>query len=262
MLSPNGLLMLHKITLPFKNFSLEFMRVSCFYLGYFKTWGTLQVCIFFKIYESVHHVLKQPFLSLKSLWCLGYNKYSAYELSCYTYSKNYCVKFESYIILYFLIKASFFHYSNSTFMPDFFVILGELTCVSDIDLSWIDIDILKARTSVTNTKLPNNFTPLFVSLGDLYKTNRKLFIQIEAKIQQNDVFISVEKTPESPSISFTEALMTSSTHFPKEKTRLHFGNIRWHKFIKFLKRHKSGVSGTALETAQSFCVLSPTYYGT
>ena len=129
-------------------------------------------------------------------------------------------------------------------------------------MSWIDIDILKARTSVTNTKLPNNFTPLFVSLGDLYKTNRKLFIQIEAKIQQNDVFISVEKTPESPSISFTEALMTSSTHFPKEKTRLHFGNIRWHKFIKFLKRHKSGVSGTALETAQSFCVLSPTYYGT
>lgn len=155
---------------------------------------------FFKIYQSLHHVLKQPFLSLKSLWYLGYNTYSAYELSCYTYSKNYWVKFEFYKILYFLIKTSFFHYSNSIFMSDFFVILGELTCVRGIDLSWIDIDTLKARTSVTNTELPNNleFMPLFVSIGNLYETNRKLFIQIEAKTQQNGVFISVVKLLKAP----------------------------------------------------------------
>ena len=38
MLSPNGLFVLHQIILPFKNFSIEFTWVSCFYLGYFKRW--------------------------------------------------------------------------------------------------------------------------------------------------------------------------------------------------------------------------------
>ena len=42
--------------------------------------------------------------------------------------------------------------------------------------------------------------------------------------------------------------MASSTHFPKEKTGLHLGNIRQdNKFIKFLKQHKFGVSGIALD---------------
>ena len=40
---------------------------------------------FFQGIPMLHHVLKQTFLFLKSLWCLGYNKCSAYELSCYTY---------------------------------------------------------------------------------------------------------------------------------------------------------------------------------
>ena len=71
--------------LPFKNFSTEFTQVSCFYLGYFKTWCTFQVCTFLRVYQLVHHVLKQPFSFLKSLWFLGYNKCSAHELSCYIY---------------------------------------------------------------------------------------------------------------------------------------------------------------------------------
>ena len=84
-----------------------------------------------------------------------------------------------------------------------------------------------------NKELPNNleFTPLVNSLGDFYETNKKLFIQFEAKIQQSDVFISVEKAPENPHIhiSIIEALITSNTHFPKEKTGLHLGDIRQHK---------------------------------
>ena len=44
--------------------------------------------------------------------------------------------------------------------------------------------------------------PFFDSLGDLHETNRKLFIQIEAKIQQNDVFISVEKNSWEPPYFF------------------------------------------------------------
>ena len=66
----------------------------------------------------------------------------------------------------------------------------------DIDyMCWININTLKATTSVTNKELPNNleFTPLVNSLSDFYETNRKLFIKFEAKIQQNDVSISVEK---------------------------------------------------------------------
>ena len=51
-----------------------------------------------------------------------------------------------------------------------------------------------------------------------------------------------------PGMSISEALMTSSTHFPKEKTGLHLGNIQQHdKFIKFLKQHKFGESGAALD---------------
>ena len=105
MLSQNGQFMLYQITLPFKNFSVEFTRVSFDCLGYFKTWCTLQVCTFFKVYQLVHYVLKQPFLVLKSFWCLAYNKCLAYELSCYTYSLNYGVKFEFYLVLYLFIKT-------------------------------------------------------------------------------------------------------------------------------------------------------------
>ena len=43
MISLNELFMLHQITLLLNNFSIEFMRVSYFYLDYFKTWCTLQV---------------------------------------------------------------------------------------------------------------------------------------------------------------------------------------------------------------------------
>ena len=66
----------------------------------------------------------------------------------------------------------------------------------DIDyMCWIKINTLKATTSVTNKELPNNleFTPLVNSQSDFYETHRKLFIKFEAKIQQNDVSISVEK---------------------------------------------------------------------
>ena len=77
-------------------------------------------------------------------------------------------------------------------MSDFFFILGELTCGRNTDyLCWINIDTLKVSTSLTNQELPN--TPLVNSQGDFYKTNKKLSIQFEAKIQQNDICISVEK---------------------------------------------------------------------
>ena len=81
-------------------------------------------------------------------------------------------------------------------MCNFFFILGEFTCGRHIDyLCSINIDTLKASTSVTNKELPNNleFTPLVNSLGNFYETNKKLFIQFEAKIQQNDISVSVEK---------------------------------------------------------------------
>ena len=83
------------------------------------------------------------------------------------------------------------------FTPDFFFILGELTCRRDIGcMCWINIDTLKVSASVTNEELPNNleFTPLSNSLGNFYENNKKLFIQFEAKIQQNDVSVSVEKS--------------------------------------------------------------------
>ena len=81
------------------------------------------------------------------------------------------------------------------FTSDFFI-LGELTCGRDIDfMCWINIDTLKVSTSATNKKFPDNleFTTLVNSLGDFYETNKKLFKPFEAKIQQNDVSISVEK---------------------------------------------------------------------
>ena len=100
----------HQFTLNFKNVSVEITWVSCFYLGYFKTWCPLQVCTFFKVYQLVHHVLKQPFLYIKVLWFLRNKKCSAYELSCYIYRLNYQMKFETYMILYLFIKTSSFHF--------------------------------------------------------------------------------------------------------------------------------------------------------
>ena len=64
-------------------------------------------------------------------------------------------------------------------------------------MRWINIDTLKATTSVTKKELPNNleFIPLVNFLGNFYETNKKLFMQFEAKIQKNDVSVSVEKKP-------------------------------------------------------------------
>ena len=88
--------------------------------------------------------------------------------------------------------------------------------------------------------------PLVVSLCNLSETNKKLFIQFEAKIEQNDVSVTVEKALETPCISITEALMASSTEFPKEKTGLHRGNTWQHdNFFKFFQ-HKFEVFGIAL----------------
>ena len=88
------------------------------------------------------------------------------------------MKFQSYLYVWFLF------------------ILGELTWGRDIDyMRWINIDSLKATTSVTKKELPNNleFIPLVNFLGNFYETNKKLFMQFEAKIQKNDVSVSVEK---------------------------------------------------------------------
>ena len=47
--------------------------------------------------------------------------------------------------------------------------------------------------------------------------------------------------------------MTSSTHFPKEETRLHLGNIWQHiKFINLLEQLKFGVWGAALDDHTNF----------
>ena len=57
----------------------------------------------------------------------------------------------------------------------------------------------------------------------------------------------------TPIISITEALMASNSHFPKEKSGLHLGNIGQHNsFIKFLKQNKFVVSGTALGDYTNF----------
>ena len=56
--------------------------------------------------------------------------------------------------------------------------------------------------------------------------------------------------------------MASSTHFSKKKTGLHHGNTRqYNKFIKFLKQHKFGVSGTALDDYTNFSCAFSNYYG-
>ena len=103
-----------------------------------------------------------------------------------------------------------------------FFILGELTCGRDIDfMCWINIDTLKVNTSVTNKKFPNNleFPPLVNCLGDFYETNKKLFKQFWSKNPAKWCFYFCwKKLLRIPIIFITETLMTSSTHFPKEKT--------------------------------------------
>ena len=117
----------------------------------------------------------------------------------------------------------------------------------DIDLSWINTDTLKSSIPVPNKELPNSLLLLAVSLWNLFETNKELFIQFEAKIEQNDVSFTAEKALESPYISITEALMARSTECPKQKAWLHCGNIWQHdNFIKFFQ-HKFEVFGIALD---------------
>ena len=55
-------------TLTFKNFSMEFTQVSCFYLGYFKTWFTHQVFTFLLGVPIGIPCFKTTFLFSKRLW--------------------------------------------------------------------------------------------------------------------------------------------------------------------------------------------------
>lgn len=96
-----------------------------------------------------------------------------------------------------------------------------------MDLSWVDVDTMKVSTFITDIKVFTNleFTPMLLSMRDLYETNKKLFIQFEQKIQHPCVFLSDQKIPDAPHMSTTEAFMTVGTHFPRDKTGLHLGNI-------------------------------------
>ena len=112
----------------------------------------------------------------------------------------------------------------------------------DVDLSWVDADRVKMSTFVTNEEVPTSLEcmPIMASASDLYETRKKLSIKFEAKIQHPEVSISDEKILEAPCMSITEALMTATTHFPREKTGLHLGNI-W----QYNKNNKSASVSSA-----------------
>ena len=63
-----------------------------------------------RVKRQFHKTVKHTQTIRRQLWFLGYKKCLAYELSCYVYSLNCRMKFESYIILYLFIKTSSFHY--------------------------------------------------------------------------------------------------------------------------------------------------------
>ena len=138
------------------------------------------------------------------------------------------------------------------FTSDFFFILGELTCGRGINyLCWINIDTLKVGTSVTNKELPFNleFRPRVNSLGDFYETNKKRSYNLKQNSSKTIFLFLLKKTSENP-----HYFHHWSTNDKQHKLSwLHLGNIQQHKkFIKFLKQHKFGVSGTVLDDYTNF----------
>ena len=65
----------------------------------------------------------------------------------------------------------------------------------DVDLSWVDVNIVKKSTSVTIKEVPTSLEcmSMIASMSDLYETRKKISIKFEVKIQQPGVSNSDEK---------------------------------------------------------------------
>ena len=65
----------------------------------------------------------------------------------------------------------------------------------DVDLSWVDVNMVKKSTSVTIKEVPTSLEcmSMIASMSDLYETRKKISIKFEVKIQQPGVSNSDEK---------------------------------------------------------------------
>lgn len=65
----------------------------------------------------------------------------------------------------------------------------------DVDLSWVDVNMVKKSTSVTIKEVPTSLEcmSMIASMSDLYETRRKISVKFEVKIQQPGVSNSDEK---------------------------------------------------------------------
>ena len=65
----------------------------------------------------------------------------------------------------------------------------------DIDLSWVDVNMVKKSTSITIKEVPTSLEcmSMIASMSDLYETRKKISIKFEVKIQQPGVSNSDEK---------------------------------------------------------------------
>ena len=103
------------------------------------------------------------------------------------------------------------------------LVLGDLSCERSVDLSIYDVENALASSFVTKSEQPciNEMepTPLEITIDDLQKTNKKIFVIFTLSKQKNNSVEPLEQSAPDPvpdvRICFVfEVLMVQHTHYP------------------------------------------------
>ena len=103
------------------------------------------------------------------------------------------------------------------------LVLGDLSCGRSVDLSLYDVENALASSFVTKSEQPciNEMepTPLEITIDDLQKTNKKIFVIFTLSKQKNNSVEPLEQSAPDPvpdvRICFVfEVLMVQHTHYP------------------------------------------------
>ena len=138
-----------------------------------------------------------------------------------------------------------------------FCFLGTLSCGRPVDLSWVDVDSIQASIAVVKDSPKDDdwmASDLENNINDFVETNKKIFIQFEAKplhepstSEINDSTSEIVLSTVSTSRSIVNVLMNKTNSFPKVKQNASLGTSKqYNAIVNYIISRKFGIKAGCL----------------
>ena len=138
-----------------------------------------------------------------------------------------------------------------------FCFLGTLSCRRPVDLSWVDVDSIQASIAVVKDSPKDDdwmASDLENNINDFVETNKKIFIQFEAKplhepstSEINDSTSEIVLSTVSTSRSIVNVLMNKTNSFPKVKQDASLGTSKqYNAIVNYIISRKFGIKAGCL----------------